>query len=119
MNEVATQKYLIATSVENALELAKENKSDFRYIAGGTDLMANRFTANETSNCLIDLCKLKDLTNVTEDGENLRIGSMITLHNLQAVDAIKNQFPALAEAAHSVGSPLIRQTATLGGNILF
>jgi 4-hydroxybenzoyl-CoA reductase subunit beta len=43
---------------------------------------------------------------------------MIKLSELKKITPIKNEFPILIEAADSVGSPLIRNTATIGGNIL-
>ena len=46
------------------------------------------------------------------------IGAMETLADLERYNLIKEKLPGLAMAAHSVGSPAIRETATIGGNIL-
>lgn len=112
------QLYLLPTTIEEAVQMATSNAGNFKYLAGGTDVMPNRFQGNESSGCLIDLSKLKELKGVQKEGDYLRIGALEPLANLAKYDAIQNEFGALIEAADAVGSPLIRKTATLGGNIL-
>jgi len=112
------QIYLLPKTIEEALEFAKSSTSDFKYLAGGTDIMPNRFQGNEKSPSLIDISNLKELKGVQKYGDFLRIGALETLDNLAKYDAIKSEFPALIEAANAVGSPLIRKTATIGGNVL-
>jgi len=115
---VIEKTYLIPTSVKEASEMANANSSSFKYLAGGTDVMVNRFQGNEESNCLIDISKLEELKGVKKDGDYLRIGALEQLENLKNYPEIKNEFAMLIEAALSVGSPLIRKTATIGGNVL-
>jgi len=110
--------YLIPTSVQEASEMATANSSSFKYLAGGTDVMVNRYQGNEESACLIDISKLDDLKGVKKEGDFLRIGALEQLENLKNYPEIKSEFPMLIEAALSVGSPLIRKTATIGGNVL-
>lgn len=105
-------------SVDEALNLAKENISHFKYVAGGTDVMVNRFQENEDSLCLIDITKLKELNGIKKEGEYLRIGALEILEELKYQQDIMDEFPMLVEAALSVGAPVLRKTATLGGNIL-
>lgn len=98
--------------------MANSNSGSFKYIAGGTDVMVNRYQGNEESPCLIDISKLSELRGVEKDGEFVRIGALEELDTLRKHEAIAKEFPMLVEAAHSVGSPLIRKTATIGGNVL-
>ncbi len=110
--------YLQPASVHEAINMAVHAENDFRFLAGGTDVMVNRFQGNETSSCLIDLSGIHALKEVKKDGDYLMIGSLVALHDLQNHIEIANEFPVVIEAAHAVGSPLIRRTATVGGNIL-
>lgn len=118
MSEIAEKKYLIPGSIEEAVAFAKENADDFMYLAGGTDVMVNRFQGNETSSCLIDLSRIEGLSGITFGKESLTIGAMTTLNEIEFNDEIRSSFPILHQAAGEVGSPLIRRTATIGGNIL-
>lgn len=53
----------------------------------------------------------------TPDG-GLRVGAMVTLARFAADPAIRDRYPALADAAGKSASPQIRAVATLGGNLL-
>lgn len=111
-------KYLLPDTIQEAITMAGSFENDFRFLAGGTDVMVNRFQGNENSLCLIDLTRIKELKQVKIIGNYLSIGSLIGLESLKNYSEIKNEFPVLIEAADAVGSPLIRKSATIGGNIL-
>ena len=115
---VVEKTYLIPTSVSEAIEMAKANQGDFKYLAGGTDVMVNRFQDNETSPCLIDISKIKELKGISSDGKYLKIGSLEILEELKNNKEIADEFPMLIEAALVVGAPLLRKTATLGGKCI-
>ena len=115
---IAEKTYLIPTSVNEAIEMAKANLGTFKYLAGGTDVMVNKFQGNEESPCLIDISKLNELKGITNEADFLRIGALEILEELKFNTTIKTEFPMLIEAALAVGSPLIRKTATIGGNVL-
>ena len=110
--------YLQPSTVQEALEMAMQQKSDFTFIAGGTDVMANRYQGNENAPCLIDLTGVSVLKGVSISNNFLHIGALEKLDELKRYHDILDEFPALIEAAQSVGSPLIRNSATIGGNIL-
>jgi len=115
---IAEQTYLKPKTLDEALNYAREHAGNFSYLAGGTDIMANRFHENETSRCLIDLSAIPELQGFRTDENYLRIGSLMRLDDLKNISAIASEFPALLEAAGAVGSPVIRKTATIGGNLL-
>lgn len=115
---VIEKKYILATTVQEAIEQAIANKGNFKYLAGGTDVMVNKFQGNETSGCLIDITKIAELKGIAKRGNFLRIGALEILEELKFNSDLKTEFPMLIEAALAVGSPLIRKTATIGGNVL-
>lgn len=115
---IAEKKYILATTVQEAIEQAIANKGNFTFLAGGTDVMVNKFQGNETSGCLIDITKIEALKGITKQGNFLRIGALEILEELKFNADLKAEFPMLIEAALAVGSPLIRKTATIGGNVL-
>jgi 4-hydroxybenzoyl-CoA reductase subunit beta len=110
--------YLIPTKISEAIAMAKDNLGSFKYLAGGTDVMINRFQENEDSRCLIDITKIKELKGVRKEGNYLRIGALEILEELKSKKEIVKEFPMLIKAALSVGAPLLRKTATIGGNVL-
>jgi 4-hydroxybenzoyl-CoA reductase subunit beta len=115
---VAEETYIKPITVAEALKLASAHVGHFKFIAGGTDVIVNRFQGNDDMPVLIDISGLEELKTVEVRGDELKIGALTRLSDLRKNEWISNQFPALIEAADSVGSPLIRKTATIGGNIL-
>ncbi|MBL0310142.1 MAG: FAD binding domain-containing protein [Bacteroidetes bacterium] len=110
--------YLKPSSISEAMEYAKSHLNDFRFLAGGTDVIVNKFQNNDESSCLIDLTGIEELKKIVVEEDFLKIGSLVRLDDLKKNTEIGVSFPALLQAAHSVASPLLRKTATLGGNLL-
>ncbi|MCC7232068.1 MAG: FAD binding domain-containing protein [Bacteroidia bacterium] len=115
---IAENKYMLAGSVDEALQAAKQYAGSYRFLAGGTDVISNKIQGNDTASCLIDISRIRELKEINGTGSWLKIGSLVKLEELKNHELIREEFPALIQAAHSVGSPLIRKTATLGGNLL-
>ncbi len=113
-----TKTYIKAKTVEEAVLAAKANGNNFCFLAGGTDVLVNKFQGTEEATCLIDITGIEELKSVTNEGNFLKIGSLIKLDDLKKHDVIAKNFPALLEAAHQAASPMLRKTATIGGNVL-
>jgi CO/xanthine dehydrogenase FAD-binding subunit len=63
------------------------------------------------------MSRLEELKNISEDGLNIYLGSMVTFTDIKESSIIFNNFNALIECAENMGSPQIRNVATIGGNI--
>lgn len=115
---IAEKIYLKPKSVDEAIKIAIQHIASFRYLAGGTDVVVNKYQGNEEANCLIDISDIEELKTVSLDGAYLKIGALIRLDDLQKHEIISKTFPALINIAHEVASPMLRKTATIGGNVL-
>lgn len=116
--QVAEKIYLKPYTIEEALEFAKKHKDFFRFISGGTDVIVNKFQGNDNADCLIDLTGINEMQNIVIEDNLLKIGSLVRLDDLQNNKIIAEKFPALIQAANAVASPMLRKTATIGGNVL-
>lgn len=87
-------------------------------VAGGTDLLPCVDEGILTPQRVIDVRSLPDARNILlhEDG-SATIGSAVTIAELAEHAAIRDRFPALAEACASVGTPALRNMGTIGGNL--
>lgn len=124
---IAEKTYIKVKSIEEAILAAKQNIESFKYLAGGTDVIVNKFQGTDETACLIDITGIEELNEVMSPSLNipqeertsiLKIGSLVKLDDLKKHEIIRKHFPALLEAAHSAASPMLRKTATIGGNIL-
>ena len=111
--------YSRASSLEEAAGLLEEGPGRGAALAGGTDLLGalKDNIHPEYPRVLVDLKGIAGLAGIAADGRRLRLGALATLDEVAAHPAVREGWPALADAAGSVASPQIRNMATVGGNI--
>jgi CO/xanthine dehydrogenase FAD-binding subunit len=100
-----------------ALRLLGELREDAKIVAGGTDVLVNMKKGTEAPKYLISLRRIRELAGINEEQGSFAMGSQVIVSRLAETDGIRRHFPVLAEAASVLGSPLIRNRATIGGNI--
>jgi CO/xanthine dehydrogenase FAD-binding subunit len=100
-------------SLEEALELKAEHP-DAVPVAGGTDLWVAVSFGTTRPPGLLDLSRVGELKLWRADDGRVRLGAGVTFARIERELA---EFRPLAEAARSVGSPQIRNRATIGGNL--
>ena len=103
------------TSLEEALALASEIPGA-RFIAGGTDLLVQESNGRLAAPTLISLRRLPELGGISV-ADRIRIGAAAPLADVAAHPEIVSTYPALVESIRVLGSPQIRNVATLGGNL--
>jgi carbon-monoxide dehydrogenase medium subunit len=110
--------FLEPETFEEVHQLVEKNKGDAVLMAGGTDLLVNLKRKVIKAKVVISLEKIKSLKQVHySESAGLMLGSMVTVSELAETPIIKQKFPLLAIAANKIGSPQIRNRATIGGNI--
>ena len=107
--------YYRPTSLDEVWEL-KEKIPGARFIAGGTDVMVGIRNGEISPPALISLRSLPGLDNVEVD-ETTRIGALTTIRDLIHHPSLVDKFPILVQAVKELGSPQIRNVATIGGNL--
>jgi len=89
-----------------------------RPIAGGQDLLTTMKDYLTRPARVVNLKSIRGLDRIEGDGKKgLTIGALVTLSQLETHPAVRASFPGLAEAAHSIASPQIRNLGTVGGNL--
>jgi xanthine dehydrogenase YagS FAD-binding subunit len=108
--------YFKARTIDEAVFLLDEYK-EAKIIAGGVDLSRLMRSEVVAPKVLVNIGTIPDLAYIREDAEGLKIGSLATINDLEISAIIRGEYSLLAEAAHSVSSPQIRNMATIGGNL--
>lgn len=112
-------RYVAAASLDEALAIVAEHRERARILAGGTDLLVelDRRVGGEVD-VLVDLTRIRGLDTIAVDGDRLVLGPLVT-HNQCATDArVAAEALALAQASAEVGSPALRNRATIVGNVV-
>lgn len=105
------------TSLRDATEMYAQYP-DAHLIAGGTDFMVEVNFNHRKPTTVISLAQVSDLKNWYVDLEHatVRIGSTVPFSVMESSE-FAALLPALSHAARTVGSPQIRNAASLGGNL--
>lgn len=67
---------------------------------------------------LVALSRIPELRGITETGGQIAIGAMTTIAEVERSPLVRQKLAALAQGAENLGSPLVRNRGTLGGNIV-
>lgn len=105
------------TSIQEACEIYS-TVQDSSLIAGGTDFMVEVNFNHRKPNSVVTLANIKSLATweIDTDKNRLRVGSTVPFAEMETPKFARNCI-ALSQAARTVGSPQIRNTASIGGNL--
>ena len=108
-------------SVKEVVELLSKKNPGTRILAGGTDIIpgfqidSKRF---RDIDCLIDLAGVDEMKSISESADEVTIGAACTFTEISKNKIVKDNLSLLLEAANSIGSPQIRNRATIAGNFI-
>jgi xanthine dehydrogenase YagS FAD-binding subunit len=109
--------YVNAANEKEAVAVLSSERGKVLPLAGGMDLLGLMKDYVAQPATLVNVKGLPASIAVPAQGLTT-IGSAVRLADLAAHDALSGAYPALAEAAGSVGTPQIRNSGTVGGNIM-
>ena len=111
-------RYYAPRTVAEAARILADHGPDAALVAGGTDLLPNMKRRHQTPKVLVGMRAIAGLAAVDGTPQSgLRVGAMITLTRLAQDASIRAAHPAVAYAAGTVSTPLLRNMGTLGGNL--
>jgi CO/xanthine dehydrogenase FAD-binding subunit len=110
--------YVKAASLSTLLEELWLVKWDGALLAGGTDLLVKIRAGLAHPKVLFDINHLPELSGIGQQGNEVHLGSATHIASIAASSLLRDCIPLLPMAASHLGSPQIRNRATLGGNIM-
>ncbi|MBA4390013.1 MAG: xanthine dehydrogenase family protein subunit M [Syntrophus sp. (in: bacteria)] len=105
-------------SMAEACKVLAETKTEGKIIAGGTDIMVNMKKGLLSPKYLVSLAKIPGVSSIEPITGGIVIGPNLIVAKLIEFDLMRKKFNLLSKAASVLGSPLIRNRATIGGNIV-
>ncbi len=109
-----------ASSFSDAVQAAQRARAAGQAVAfsgGGTDLLQQIKDGTDPADVIINLRTVADARTITSDSGGVTLGGLIALSELAADPQVITSLTAIAQAAASVGTPQIRNVATLAGNV--
>jgi carbon-monoxide dehydrogenase medium subunit len=109
--------YVVANSVSDAVSLLQQHGDEAKILAGGQSLIPlMRFRLTGFS-VLIDINRIAGLEYIQETDGVLHIGALTREAELDSSSLIRDRYPILLDTSSVVADPVVRNWATVGGNI--
>jgi xanthine dehydrogenase YagS FAD-binding subunit len=107
-------------SVEQAIQILSMHGTDAGVYAGGTDLLIRlKNRLQQAPTYLVDIKKIDNLRYIKETPDGgVQIGALTKLAEVADSDLIKRKYPMLTQAVQKISSPELRNSSTVGGDIL-
>jgi len=109
--------YLAAHSVNEAVALLDQHGEDAKILAGGQSLIPLLRFRLASPAILIDINRIAGLEYLREMNGTLHIGALTRESELDNSSLIRERYPILFETSAVVADPVVRNWATIGGNI--
>jgi CO/xanthine dehydrogenase FAD-binding subunit len=103
-------------NLSDALDALAANNPATCPLAGGTDMLVDLRSKRAQADVLVSLQNVSELRGITRENGTLRIGAAATIAQFLR-DPLLMQHDALRQAAFVFANPMIRNSATLAGNI--
>jgi len=88
-----------------------------KVLAGGMRLITLMKLRLASPESLIDLRRVPNLKDISEQGGVVRVGAMATHHEVEFSPVIRGKCPLLGETASQIGDPQVRNMGTIGGSV--
>jgi aerobic carbon-monoxide dehydrogenase medium subunit len=113
----AAFEYYRPKDMAGVLSILEEHGDDARVMAGGHSLIPMMKLRMADVPHLIDLQDVGGMSDIEIGADTIRIGAMVTQHDIIDNDALSRAAPILREAALQIADPQVRYMGTVGGNV--
>ncbi len=110
-------RYEAPDTIDAAVKLLASEAGLARVLAGGTDLLVQMRSDVVSPDLLVDIKKISEVRQVTEEGGGFRVGAAVTGAELKEHPKLPKVWPGLVESANLIGSTQVQGRATMGGNL--
>lgn len=110
--------FIQPSSVKDTFHYVEEAGKNAAFVAGGTIVVPAMRDKIMSPEVLIDISRLDELSYIREDNGIIRIGALTTIGELGGSDVIRNSRTMLSECCEHFANPLVRNLATVGGNLV-
>jgi len=111
--------YVRAETLDQVFDLLDEYGDDARILAGGQSLMATLNMRLSAPEVLIDINNIPGLSEISSDGETLKIGALARHTQVLESEDVRKHAPLIAKAMPHVAHQAIRNRGTFGGSVAF
>src|SRR5947209_6762222 len=108
--------YIVPQTLSEAVALLGQNP-DAKVLAGGHSLIPMMKFRLASPALLVDINRIEGLDYIREEDGWLKIGTLTRERELDDSDLVREKYPLLADTTRMIADPLVRNLATVGGNL--
>ena len=109
--------YFAPRSLGDAVKYLSSHKDDVKILSGGQSLLPLMKMRLSKPAFVVDIGRIPGLDMITEEGENLIVGGLVTHAQMENSDLLKQQCPLLPQTATTIADVQVRNRGTIGGSI--
>jgi aerobic carbon-monoxide dehydrogenase medium subunit len=109
--------YHAPATLDEAIGLLRRHGEDAKVLSGGQSLLPLLKLRMGWAAQVIDIGRIAGLEYIREDGGVLKIGGRTRESALERSDLVRERYPILHDTAAVIADPLVRNRATVGGNL--
>src|ERR1041385_3301809 len=109
--------YQAPATLEEAVSLIANDPDGAKVLAGGHSLIPAMKLRLAQPQLLVDIARIKSLSYIREEGDQILIGATTTHYQLESSDLLKTICPLLPACAASIGDVQVRNKGTIGGSL--
>jgi carbon-monoxide dehydrogenase medium subunit len=104
-------------TLDEAIGLLSRHGEQAKVLSGGMSLLPMLKLRLGSFEHLVDIGRIPGLEYIKEDGGFVRVGGATRQATLERSELIRTKYPILADALPLIADPLVRNRATIGGNL--
>lgn len=109
--------YYAPRSLAEAVKILGAHKDDVKILSGGQSLLPLMKMRLSKPGFVVDIGRIPDLDRISEEGDSLIIGAMVTHAQIEFSELLKNKCPLLPQTATTIADVQVRNRGTIGGSI--
>jgi aerobic carbon-monoxide dehydrogenase medium subunit len=109
--------YLAPRTLDEAISLLQKSGPEAKILSGGQSLIPMMKLRLATPPYIIDINRITNLNYISESGGFLKIGALARESDLEFSPTVLSRLPILADTTAVIADPLVRNQATVCGNL--
>ncbi len=114
---MVSTEYHLPTELEEATRLLKKWKGRACVVAGGTNVIPDMRAGKIRPEHLLDISRIGELHGIKKTRARISVGALTSISQLIDSPLIEKEAGLLHRACHQLGNPLVRNRATIAGNL--
>jgi carbon-monoxide dehydrogenase medium subunit len=109
--------YYAPTTLNDAVRYLSEHKDDVKILSGGQSLLPLMKMRLSKPGYIVDIGRIPGLDSITEEGNHLIIGALVTHTQIEESELLKKKCPLLPQTATTIADVQVRNRGTIGGSV--